>query len=115
MKVHGLPAPRGVRIAGTGSFVPEGVLTNDDLARMVDTSDEWILQRTGIRRRHICDPSEEGTLHAWDLVEGKQLLKKQVHSGPVVALSCHPKSSAVLTASHDGTAKLWVAESATMR
>ncbi len=62
MKIHGVPAPRGVRIAGTGSFVPEGILTNDDLARMVDTSDEWILQRTGIRRRHICDPSKEGTL-----------------------------------------------------
>ena len=63
----------------------------------------------------VLSGSEEGTLHAWDLVEGKQLLKKQVHSGPVVALSCHPKSSAVLTASHDGTAKLWVAESAAMR
>ena len=40
--------------------------------------------------------SEEGTLHAWDLVEGKQLLKKQVHSGPVVALSCHPKATPCL-------------------
>jgi mitogen-activated protein kinase organizer 1 len=56
----------------------------------------------------VLSGSEEGTLHVWDLVEGKQLLKKQVHAGPVVALCCHPKSSAVLTGSHDGTCKLWV-------
>ncbi|HBK46064.1 MAG TPA: 3-oxoacyl-ACP synthase [Xanthomonadaceae bacterium] len=41
------------RIAGTGSYLPEKVLTNDDLAKMVDTSDEWIRTRTGIRERHI--------------------------------------------------------------
>ncbi len=62
MKIPPPPVHRGVRIAGTGSYVPEGLLTNDDLARMVDTSDEWIQQRTGIRRRHICDPTTEGTL-----------------------------------------------------
>ena len=55
----------------------------------------------------VLSGSEEGTLHVWDLVEGKQLLKKRVHAGPVVALCCHPKSSAVLTGSHDGTCKLW--------
>ena len=41
------------RIVGTGSYLPEKILTNDDLARMVDTSDEWIVARTGIRQRHI--------------------------------------------------------------
>ena len=41
------------RIAGTGSYLPEKVLTNDDLAKMVDTSDEWIAARTGIRERHV--------------------------------------------------------------
>jgi len=41
------------RIAGTGSCLPEQVLTNDDLAKRVDTSDEWIRSRTGIRERHI--------------------------------------------------------------
>ena len=40
-------------IAGTGSYVPEKRLTNADLAKMVDTSDEWIVQRTGIRERRI--------------------------------------------------------------
>ena len=41
------------RIIGTGSYLPDKVLTNDELARTVDTSDEWIRSRTGIRSRHI--------------------------------------------------------------
>ena len=41
------------RIVGTGSYLPEKVVTNDDLARTVDTSDEWIRSRTGIRSRHV--------------------------------------------------------------
>jgi 3-oxoacyl-[acyl-carrier-protein] synthase-3 len=41
------------KFVGCGSYLPEKVLTNDDLAQMVDTSDEWITNRTGIRRRHI--------------------------------------------------------------
>ncbi|MCY7312683.1 MAG: ketoacyl-ACP synthase III [Pseudoxanthomonas sp.] len=41
------------RIAGTGSYLPDKLLTNDDLAKQVDTSDEWIRSRTGIRQRHI--------------------------------------------------------------
>jgi len=46
------------RIAGTGSYLPEKVLTNDDLAKIVDTSDEWIAARTGIRERHIAAEGE---------------------------------------------------------
>jgi len=46
------------RIVGTGSYLPEKVLTNDDLARIVDTSDEWITTRTGIRQRHIAAEGE---------------------------------------------------------
>ncbi|MEF2148212.1 beta-ketoacyl-ACP synthase III [Luteimonas sp. FXH3W] len=41
------------RIAGTGSYLPERVVTNDELAQTVETSDEWIAARTGIRQRHI--------------------------------------------------------------
>ena len=41
------------RIIGTGSYLPEKVVTNDDLARTVNTSDEWIRTRTGIRSRHV--------------------------------------------------------------
>jgi len=43
-------------ITSLGRFVPERVLTNADLARMVDTSDEWIVERTGIKERHIVEP-----------------------------------------------------------
>lgn len=43
------------RITGTGSYLPEKVLTNADLEKMVDTSDEWITDRTGIKKRHIVD------------------------------------------------------------
>lgn len=46
----------GVKIVGTGSFIPEKVLTNFDLQSMVDTSDEWIRVRTGIVERHIAPP-----------------------------------------------------------
>lgn len=45
-------------IRGTGSYLPEKVLTNDDLSRMVDTSDEWIVERTGIRKRHVASDDE---------------------------------------------------------
>ena len=44
---------RGARIAGTGSYAPPQVLTNIELERMVDTSDEWITTRTGIKERHL--------------------------------------------------------------
>jgi 3-oxoacyl-[acyl-carrier-protein] synthase-3 len=47
------------RIVGTGSYLPEKVLTNRDLELAVDTSDEWIYTRTGIRQRHIASDSEK--------------------------------------------------------
>ena len=46
------------RIAGTGSYLPEKILTNADLEHMVDTTDEWIFSRTGIRERHIVADNE---------------------------------------------------------
>jgi len=46
------------RIAGTGSYLPEKVLTNADLEKMVDTNDEWIVSRSGIRERHIAADGE---------------------------------------------------------
>ena len=49
------PRPAGVRISGTGMAVPPRVLTNQDLTLLVDTTDEWITQRTGIKTRHIAD------------------------------------------------------------
>ena len=50
-----------VRVLGTGSFVPERVLTNADFERMVDTSDEWIVSRTGIRERHVLSDGEKNS------------------------------------------------------
>ncbi len=49
------------RIAGTGRYLPERVLTNAELEKMVDTSDEWIRARTGIERRHIAADDETTT------------------------------------------------------
>jgi 3-oxoacyl-[acyl-carrier-protein] synthase-3 len=46
------------RIAGTGSYLPEKVVTNHDLEKMMDTSDEWIQERTGIKRRHLAAEGE---------------------------------------------------------
>jgi 3-oxoacyl-[acyl-carrier-protein] synthase-3 len=45
-------------VLGCGSYLPQRTLTNDELSRMVDTSDEWIVQRTGIRERHIAADGE---------------------------------------------------------
>ncbi|MCE3200779.1 beta-ketoacyl-ACP synthase III [Paenibacillus sonchi] len=49
---------RPVGIIGTGKYVPEQILTNSDLEKMVETNDEWIVSRTGIRERHIAAPHE---------------------------------------------------------
>lgn len=51
-------SPRSTVILGTGSYAPERVVTNDDLSHMVETSDEWIRTRTGIRERRIAAPTE---------------------------------------------------------
>lgn len=62
------------RIIGTGGYLPEKVLTNADLEKMVDTSDEWIRERTGIQQRHIaaegqttCDLAEQATIKAIEM------------------------------------------------
>jgi 3-oxoacyl-[acyl-carrier-protein] synthase III len=46
------------KISGTGSYLPKKILSNKDLEEMVDTTDEWIYSRTGIRERHIAAPDE---------------------------------------------------------
>ena len=46
------------RIVGTGSYLPPRIVTNEELAQRVDTSDEWIVSRTGIRQRHIADEAQ---------------------------------------------------------
>ncbi len=61
----GVPtSPRiGVKIAGTGSCLPSKQLTNADLEKIMDTNDEWIVQRTGIRQRMVIDPSKGENTH----------------------------------------------------
>lgn len=61
------------RITGTGGYLPEKVLSNHDLEKMVDTSDQWITERTGIKKRHIaadnettCDLAEKASRDAMD-------------------------------------------------
>lgn len=49
---------RHAQIIGIGSYLPERILTNEDLEQMVETSDEWIVTRTGIKERHIAAPEE---------------------------------------------------------
>ena len=61
------------RITGTGSCLPEKIMTNRDLEAVVDTTDQWIRERTGIRQRHIagdesvCDLAEKAALQALDM------------------------------------------------
>ena len=72
----------GAIIAGTGSHLPEKRLTNDDLAKMVDTNDEWIVQRTGIRERRIAGPGEStaslGTIAARRAIEAAGIEPREV-------------------------------------
>ncbi|MEG0457597.1 MAG: 3-oxoacyl-ACP synthase, partial [Oscillospiraceae bacterium] len=50
------------KIIGTGSALPEKIVTNDDLTKFVDTTDEWIIQRTGIKERRICTDETTSSL-----------------------------------------------------
>ena len=72
----------GAIIAGTGSCLPDKRLTNEDLSKMVDTNDEWIVQRTGIRERRIASPSETtaslGTIASRRALEAAGIDPKEV-------------------------------------
>lgn len=57
-EIEGRPPSSRAVITGCGSFVPSKILTNDDLTHMVDTSDEWITTRTGIKERHVTTDEE---------------------------------------------------------
>ena len=56
---HGDRPMRRTAILGTGAYAPERVLTNADLEKMVETSDAWITERTGIKERRIAAPNEQ--------------------------------------------------------
>ena len=61
------------RITGTGSYAPKKIITNHDLEKLVDTSDEWITERTGIKERRIADKEEATSDLAYEA--GKRALK----------------------------------------
>src|SRR3954447_16246195 len=72
----------GVKIAGVGAYVPKRALTNHELAARVDTSDEWIVTKTGIVERRICDadeaPSDLGCQAALRCLENARVEKSAV-------------------------------------
>ncbi|WP_194774765.1 3-oxoacyl-ACP synthase III family protein [Pararhodonellum marinum] len=63
------------RIVGTGHFVPEQVVTNDDLAKIIDTNNEWIVERTGIRERRWFTPGKD-TVTSMSVEASKMALKR---------------------------------------
>src|SRR6184192_3522283 len=73
---------RTVSIIGTGSYAPEKILTNADLSRMVDTSDEWITTRTGIKERRIAAKdemtSDMATKAALNAIEQAKISPKEI-------------------------------------
>ena len=64
--------PKSVRVTGWGMYAPQRVLTNHELERVVDTSDEWIVQRTGIRERRIAAANE--TTATMSAIAGKRAI-----------------------------------------
>ena len=64
----------GLQLIATGGALPERTVTNEDLSRMVDTSDEWIVSRTGIRTRHYCAENENAATLA--IRAAKQALER---------------------------------------
>src|SRR5438445_10833861 len=74
---------RTVSIIGTGSYVPEKILTNEDLSHMVDTSDEWITTRTGIKQRRIAakdeNTSDMATRAALNAIEQAKISPKEIN------------------------------------
>ena len=67
-------------IYGVGMAVPDRVLTNAELQRMVDTTDEWIVARTGIRERRICGPND--TTSSLSIQAAKRALELAPLAGP---------------------------------
>ncbi|TAN38051.1 MAG: ketoacyl-ACP synthase III [Verrucomicrobia bacterium] len=83
---------RTVSILGTGSYIPEKVITNADLAKIVDTNDEWIVSRTGMKERHQARPDEAasdmGAAAARQAMESAGVTADQI--GMIVCASITP-------------------------
>ena len=78
----------GIRILGTGAYAPEKIVTNDDLAKIVDTSDEWIKQRTGMSVRHYVGDNENHTYLA-EMASKEAIANANIHKDDIgVVIVC---------------------------
>ncbi|WP_249274840.1 beta-ketoacyl-ACP synthase III [Candidatus Protochlamydia amoebophila] len=99
------------RITGVGSYLPERVLSNQDLEKMVETSDDWIVSRTGIRERRLADakefPSDMGTYAAQKALKNANLKAEQIDMILVATMSPDyiSPSTANLIQAHLGASK----------
>ena len=66
------------KIIGLGKYVPDNIVTNHDLSKIMDTNDEWITERTGIKERRWVKPESKETTLLWGLKLLKWLLSVQV-------------------------------------
>lgn len=88
----------GLQLIATGGAVPGRLVTNDDLSRLVDTSDEWITTRTGIRQRHFCGEGESATTLA--VTAARQALERSgLDAGQIGCCVCGTLSAEYATPS----------------
>ncbi|HTJ89302.1 MAG TPA: beta-ketoacyl-ACP synthase III [Acidocella sp.] len=94
--------PRRAVLAGTGAYLPEQIVTNAEMAQRVDTSDEWITERTGIRQRHFAAPHETaaymGAAAARRALEQAGMAPEEV--GAIIVATSTPDQAFPATAVH---------------
>lgn len=85
------------KIVSTGRFIPDKILSNDDLSKMVDTSDEWIYTRTGIKTRHIADEPvlELAYLAGKDAIEKGNVDKNDIDLIVVATITAEQKTPSI--------------------
>jgi 3-oxoacyl-[acyl-carrier-protein] synthase III len=88
------------RIAGTGSYLPEQIVTNHDMEKRIDTSDNWIVERTGIRERHVAAPNETassmGSAAARQAMAAANVSSKEIDL--IIVATCTPDQAMPSTA-----------------
>jgi len=86
-----------IKVVSTGRFIPDKILTNDDLSKMVDTSDEWIYTRTGIKTRHIADESvlELAYLAGLDAIKKGNVDKNDIDLIVVATITAEQKTPSI--------------------
>lgn len=102
---------RYAAIIGWGKYVPERVVTNHDISKMIDTSDDWIRSRTGIEARHFADPKEAtsdlATGAAWQALERADMNPSELDL--IIVATCSPDyhlpSTACLVQEHLGASR----------